>query len=264
MNDNNDITSLNQFDDEPPVRRESSNKYLVPASIIFAGILVAGSFIYSGQLQKQNPEPQPTQPIAGDLSAVRTVNEDDHILGNPNAPIVFIEYGDFECPFCNRFHKSMHAVIDAYSKEGTVAWVFRHFPLAELHKKSWTEAVASECAAELGGNEAFWEYADLIFANTKGQDGLDLSKLPRFAEQIGLSREAFNACMQSERTKPLVEEDYNEALNVVKARGTPYTLIVAEGQVAPIPGSLQPEEIATFIQLVLNQGVGHAIEEGGF
>ena len=83
---------------------------------------------------------------------VRPVSrERDHIYGNPDAVISLIEYSDFECPFCKRFHTTPKEIVDAYG--GRVNWVYRHFPLAMHNPGAQKQAEASECANELGGND---------------------------------------------------------------------------------------------------------------
>ncbi len=85
----------------------------------------------------------------------------DHIVGSPNAPIIIVEYSDSDCPYCQRFHTTMHQIKDAYGDK--VAWVYRHYPLDRLHPKSRMEAVASECVAKLSDDATFWKYLDAMF-----------------------------------------------------------------------------------------------------
>lgn len=96
-----------------------------------------------------------SKPYLGEI-AVR--EEGDHIYGNPNAKITIIGYSDFECPYCKIFHETLTQIVDESNEE--VSWVFRHWP---LHQNSVAKLIASECVATLKGNDAFWEYADLIF-----------------------------------------------------------------------------------------------------
>ncbi len=105
------------------------------------------------------------------------VTDKDHIAGNAQADIIIVEYSDTECPFCKKFHETMIQVMDEYGKSGKVAWVYRHFPLDALHKKARKEAEATECAAELGGNDKFWEYLNLMMKITPANDQLDLNLL---------------------------------------------------------------------------------------
>ncbi|MDD3662929.1 MAG: thioredoxin domain-containing protein [Candidatus Pacebacteria bacterium] len=85
-------------------------------------------------------------------------NEKDHVYGNPNAPITVIEYSDYECPYCKNFHETMKKVVD--ESNGQVNWIYRHFPIKQ---NSFEKSAAAECVAEIKGNDAFWQYSDLLF-----------------------------------------------------------------------------------------------------
>ena len=112
------------------------------------------------------------KPIAAQM---RPVSSDDHILGNVNAKIIIVEYSDLECPFCKMFHNTMHQVVE--KNNGDVAWIYRHYPIPQLHPKAFHEAEATECAWEQGGNSVFWKYTDKIFEITPSNNGLDEAKL---------------------------------------------------------------------------------------
>lgn len=99
------------------------------------------------------------QPVDTEM---RPVSRDDHILGDINAEIIIVEYSDLDCPFCKVFHNTMHQVVE--KSEGKVAWVYRHYPIPQLHPNAPKKAEETECAWELGGNEAFWKYTDKVFS----------------------------------------------------------------------------------------------------
>lgn len=86
----------------------------------------------------------------------------DHVYGNPNASITVIEYSDFECPYCKSFHSTMKKIVA--ESDGNVNWIYRHFP---LHQTSFEKLVAAECVTQVKGNDAFWEYTDLLFGLLK-------------------------------------------------------------------------------------------------
>ncbi len=88
--------------------------------------------------------------------------EGDHILGNPDAPIKIIEYSDFECPYCKIFHATLNKIVA--ESNGNVSWVYRHWP---LHQNSFEKVVAAECVAQIKGNEAYWQYSELLFGLLK-------------------------------------------------------------------------------------------------
>jgi len=89
---------------------------------------------------------------------VPPVDESDHILGNPDAPIVIIEYSDYECRYCKIFQATAKQIIK--ESNGGVAWVYRHWP---IQQNSFEKVVAAECVAKIKGNDAFWKYSDLLF-----------------------------------------------------------------------------------------------------
>lgn len=102
---------------------------------------------------KDDPEVAAT---AKDIQ-IKEVTSSDHVRGNVNAPITLIEFSDFDCPFCKRFHPTMTQLLDEYPDK--VRWVYRHLPLTDLHPNAAKKALASECAAEQG---KFWEFADRL------------------------------------------------------------------------------------------------------
>ncbi len=113
--------------------------------------------------------------VASIETKLKPVSPDDHILGDANAKIIIVEYSDLECPFCKVFHNTMHQVVE--KSNGDVAWVYRHYPIPQLHKKAFREALATECAWEQKGNDGFWKYMDKLFEITTSNDGLDEARL---------------------------------------------------------------------------------------
>jgi protein-disulfide isomerase len=94
-------------------------------------------------------------------ASMPAVSDSDHFRGSRDAKVVFVEYSDYDCPFCSRLHPTLKRLVDEY--DGRVAWVYRHFPLTQLHPQARDVSIAAECAAELGGNDAFWEFTDRYF-----------------------------------------------------------------------------------------------------
>jgi protein-disulfide isomerase len=99
--------------------------------------------------------------MTGDqVAKIPEVTDADYARGSSNPTVYLIEYSDFQCPYCKSFHPTAQQVIDTYDN---VAWVYRHFPLDAIHPLARPSAEASECVAELGGDDAFWKFADEIF-----------------------------------------------------------------------------------------------------
>src|SRR3990167_10981365 len=107
------------------------NKFLVPLAIVVAGIFIAGAIYFSGSVRPTTNDQRQTTNAKIDIAPV---TEKDHIIGSRNADLVIVEYSDTECPFCKSFHPTMKEVVRTY--DGKVAWVYRHFPIAQLHAKA--------------------------------------------------------------------------------------------------------------------------------
>ena len=125
-----------------------------------------------------------------------------HRVGPMDAPVQLVVYSDFQCGFCRQLVPVLQEIRGEFPLE--VSIVYRHFPLS-AHPRAFAAAAAAECAAEQG---AFWEYHDKLFA-----DGGDLgdAKLLELASSLGLDRERFSACLQSDRPRRVVEGNLREA-----------------------------------------------------
>jgi len=177
----------------------------------------------------------------------------DHIRGNPAAPVTLIEYSDFECPFCKSFHPTVKKLVD--ESNGQVRWVYRHFPLDQIHPvKARKEAAASECAAELGGNDAFWKFADRFYELTPSNNRTDIDTvLPQIAREIGLDAAKFASCLASGRHDRRVEEDLQNAF-ATGGRGTPWTIIVSKsGKMYPLSGAQPYAAVKQLVELALQE-----------
>ncbi|HEX8009883.1 MAG TPA: thioredoxin domain-containing protein [Casimicrobiaceae bacterium] len=185
--------------------------------------------------------------------AIRPVSETrDHIRGNPAAPVTLVEYSDFECPFCKRFHPTVKQIVD--ESGGQVRWVYRHFPIDQLHSKARREAAASECATELGGKDAFWKFADRFFELTPSNNNTDIDTvLPQIAREMGLDQAQFASCLASGRYDRHVEEDLQNAA-ATGGRGTPWSIIVSKsGQTYPLSGAQPYAAVKQLIELALRE-----------
>ncbi|MBI5134094.1 MAG: thioredoxin domain-containing protein [Candidatus Taylorbacteria bacterium] len=218
----------------------------IPVAIIIAGVLIAFGLYWSGRgtaIQKPSPAAQ-----APSLSSIDPIGPDDHVLGNPNAAIVLVEYSDIECPYCKQFHSTLSALMKEYGSKAQLAWAFRHYP---VHNNSVKEGEATECAAELGGNDAFWRYLDKIFAATPSNDGLDLSTLPVLAKEVGIDEARFNECLASGKHKARILKDKDD-VTAAGAQGTPYSVLFVNSQRIPITqGALPYEDMKNIIDTIL-------------
>ena len=227
----------------------------VPAAIILAGVLVAGAVLLSGNKSNTaqvnvKQQPQVAEQETGNLEKMIPISASDHIRGNPEALVKIVEYSDTECPFCKRFHDTMKQVMENEGKQGKVAWVYRHFPLDQLHSKARKEAEATECAAELGGNDKFWAYLDRLMEITPANNGLDLAELPKIAQYIGLDTDKFNECLTSDRYAKKIEEHVQNA-QATGGNGTPWSIVVSKnGKKYPLSGAQPYASVKVLIKQV--------------
>ncbi len=230
----------------------------MPIAVVIAGVIIAGAVIYSGGKAPtagtaNQPQQQQVAQQTGDLEQMTPVTSKDHIRGDINAPVKIVEYSDTECPFCKRFHTTMKEVIDTYGKDGKVAWVYRHFPLDQLHSKARKEAVAMECANELGGNDKFWEYADRLYEVTPANNGLDLAELPKIAEYVGLDKAKFNTCLASTRYDKHIQDEVENA-QATGGNGTPWSIVVGkDGKKYPLSGAQPYASIKQIVEQALQE-----------
>ncbi len=234
---------------------KKSNKIIVPAAIIIAGLIIGGAIYYDrkspGNPTVNSAQNQPAAPAVAPLDNLNPISEKDHVLGDPNAPVSIITFTDLECPFCKRFHVTMNQVMDEYGKTGKVKWAFRQLPLEQLHSKAKNEAIATECAADLGGNDAFWKYVNRLFEITPSNNGLDPAELPKIAEYVGLNKAKFNSCLISGKFDQFISDSIDNGMKS-GALGTPYAVILGpNGKKTAIPGALPYTDVKAAIDEML-------------
>lgn len=172
---------------------------------------------------------------------VKPIDEFDHVRGDTTATITIFEYSDFECPFCETVHPTLKQLVADY--DGEVSWVYRHFPLSFHDPMATRKAVGSECAAELGGVDAFWGYADRVM-----EDSIDTDEeIVDLAVDLGLVGGKFEECLDSGKYESRVAQDLAEGTEV-GITGTPGHIILNNktGAVQSVPGA-QPIEAFKYV-----------------
>lgn len=175
---------------------------VVVAVIVVAAIAILG--------QSRTPRPQ-----MADISL-------DKSTGLENAPVVVVEYADFQCPYCEQFATGPEQQLrQDYVDTGKVRFVFRH--LAFIGPESLAAANAAECANE---QDHFWEYHDKLFAEQNGenQGAFSPENLKSFAAELNLNNQQFNQCLDSGKYQAKVQEDIDEATRL-GVRSTPSVFV---------------------------------------
>ena len=139
-------------------------------------------------------------PANSGTKLVPPVGRRDHVQGSESAPVTLVEYGDFECPHCGAAYVILKEIQEVIGKQ--LRFVFRHFPLTQIHPHAEPAAEASEAA---GAQDRFWEMHDRLFEN---QHLLDPVQLVGFAEALNLDTDTFVREFESHRYHERVREDF--------------------------------------------------------
>ena len=175
----------------------------------------------------------------------------DEFRGDPEATLTVVEFSDFECPFCRKHTLETQPVLDQeFVEPGTVRWVFKHFPLDNIHPRAAIAGVAAECAAEQG---QFWEMHDKLFTSTdRWVNNQPEEGLKALAEELGLDMDAFNACLEDPDMMDRVRSDQADGAPFV--RGTPtFVILFPNGDGRLIPGALPADQFSQALTQLLEQ-----------
>ncbi len=241
----------------PVALEQKSNNNFLAISILIAGILISGSVIYASRrgnppqggalAQNSNSQTQTAQ------TSLPPVGGRDVVLGDPNAPVTLIEYGDYQCPFCGRMFTQVEPQLRAdYINTGKVKMVYRNFQF--LGQESVAAGEAAECAAD---QNKFWDYRDALYvakvkdASTGGSENdgfFRRAELLKLAQQVGLDIPGFTTCIDSNKYANQVEKDKNDAL-AIGVNSTPTSYV--NGQ--QILGAQPYSAFKTVIDLALQK-----------
>ncbi len=241
-------------------------------SLILSALIVGGSMIWASgniatgmaSLQKaapqpavQQPMPLPTQPNAPEREVAPQPSPEGPDMagllkdaagkmGPDNAPVVFVEYSDFQCPFCGRWYKDSKAQLQRdYVDTGKVLFLYKDFPLS-FHPEAEPAALAARCAGEQG---KFWEFHDKIFEN---QADLSADNYKKWAKELKLNAGQFDSCFDSGKYKQVIQDNFSEGSRY-GVSGTPSFLVgKAGGKGQLIVGALPYSEFKKAIDQALN------------
>lgn len=184
---------------------------LQPFVLLFTQITLAPVIV--PMLTGQNQDGTPM------VEGKEVVLDNNRFRGDKDAKIVLVEFSDYECPFCARFHNGPKNVVA--NSGGEVAWAWKHFPLG-FHPQAEPTAIAAECVNKLAGNDAFWSFTDTMMSNyDKLNDNLRTTE----ANKLGIATATFNTCLKDPEMKAIVDENLSLGASF-GVNGTPNTLVV--------------------------------------
>jgi len=179
--------------------------YLFAIGVIALLVLAVRPNI-TGNAVADNVVPTAGNQLSNVPSVVEVSEDDDAVLGDPDAPVTIIEFSDYECPFCGRFVlNTLPQLKETYIDTGKVKLIYRDFPLG-FHQDAQKAAEATEVARELGGDEAFWMMHDKIFETAQ----MSVSELKGYARDFGLDGAAFDSLLDSGKYAEEVQKDFQD------------------------------------------------------
>ncbi|TSC90129.1 MAG: protein-disulfide isomerase [Microgenomates group bacterium Gr01-1014_5] len=173
------------------------------SGILFAILIIVGALIWGlGQFLNNSSTETST-------SSVNTISVSDQIKGNREAKVVLVEYSDFQCPACAAYYSVLKQVAADFKSD--VAFVYRHFPLRQIHQNSELAARAAEAAGKQG---KFWEMHDLLFENQKEWSSEKKAEefFKRYAESLSLNTVQFETDINSSEIRVKVNNDYQSGV----------------------------------------------------
>jgi len=228
MEENKEENMMEPAAEQPVVVKEKKDRFL-PISILVAAILIGGAVVFSS-LYKGTPTPStagtptdtgnsaPTAPITDATNTnVMTLGPRDAILGNANASVTIVEYGDYQCPYCGEefFAQTEPQIVQNYIDTGEVRMVFRNF--AFLGTESTAAAEAAECAED---QNKLWAYHDALYTGKVADDEnggseddgyFNQTLFLKLAAQVGLNIPTFTSCIESDKYASLVAQEKTDA-----------------------------------------------------
>jgi protein-disulfide isomerase len=222
------------------VNEQPKKDFILPASIIVAAIMIGGAVVFAtlyrggsapaapaGGTVAAGTTPAPSQ---ASTTAILALSPRDAILGNKNAPVTIVEYGDYQCPYCSEYFESVQpGIVKNYLDTGKAKMVFRN--LAFLGPESVAAAQAAECAED---QNQLWPYHDALYTakladfNKGGaeDDGvLSRTLFLKIAAQLHLDMPTFTSCIDTNKYASLVAQEKADGYTVIGAYSTPATFV---------------------------------------
>ena len=205
-----------------------------------ASIVIIVAFLGFNEISNESKlviEPTPTIQEAGPPKVTITtfVDNGSPILGNPNAPIILVEFGDYQCHFCNVFfHSTEDEILKNYVETGKVKMIFKDFNI--IGPDSVNASHGAHCANDQG---LFWEYHDILYSNWTGENNgwASSENLLKFAQEVGLNVDEWSECMSDGRHSQVIVAS-NEDAKSLGLTGTPaFFVIGSDGKTTGISGA---------------------------
>ena len=210
------------------------------ASIAIVAVMFGLNGIFDESELAIKPTPEMDSIGPTEITMETFVENGSPVLGNPNAPITLVEFGDYQCHYCHVFFESIEGkIMKNYIETGKVKMIFKDYNI--IGKDSVKASQGAHCANDQG---LFWEYHDTLYSNWTGENNgwASGANLANYAQDIGLEMNQWTDCMsQQKHSKTIL--DSNEDAKKLQLTGTPaFFVISSDGQVSKLFGA-QPFEV---------------------
>lgn len=259
-----------------------SEKLYLPVSLLLSALIISGTIFFvgadmgnklsglsvAGTLQNAGtqtnpgiavaaplPTPSPSpQPSAGPISLAETSKNFAGKLGKDDAPVIIVEYSDYQCPFCRKWFNDAKSQLDKeYIETGKVQLIYKDFPLG-FHPMAPVYAEAARCAGDQG---KYWEFHDTIFVEQEkfGQgtiSNITKDDVKKWAVDLGLNATEFNSCLDTGKNTSAVQSNVSDG-STAGVGGTPSFVIGKRGGTGQLLVGAQPyASFKTAIDALLN------------
>lgn len=199
-------------------------KLTTPAAIILAAVILGVSHITYGALITQNSQAAPKTTFLG-----RAIDESDLPTGNLKSKVLVVEYSDTECPFCAQLHPTITRIQQEYASK--VGFVYRYFPLTQIHPHSFEESRAVYCVGKTLGAAKREEYINEMFTYKLGKKNMVLPENGKedMAKNVGVNFDQFKSCLASQESSDAVTASMQDGI-AAGVQGTPATFILVKNK----------------------------------
>jgi protein-disulfide isomerase len=197
-----------------------------PVAILLGALMISVSHITYATILA-NPSGNTGKQL--ELFKGRAIDESDLAVGKAKADVIVVEYSDTECPFCAQFYPTMKKLQNEYSSK--VSFVYRYFPLTQIHPNAFDEARAVYCVGKIAGAEKRRNYIDEMFAYKTAKQNMTLPKGGResLAKNIGIDEKVFTSCMSGADSGEAVNASTQDGI-VAGVEGTPATFVLVKNK----------------------------------
>ncbi len=241
--------------------------FTTPVSIILGAVIIAISILISGTIIKDTVANNTSTDVKNDkkqdsIFTGKSIDDTDYVEGKVNSKVLVLEYSDPECPYCILAYPTIKRLREEYA--GKVAFVYRHFPLTQIHAHAFAESQAIACAGVIGGTQKYYSYMDTLFeykvprqSQTNSSPQLPTTGKEDFAKSVGIDVAQFSSCLSNSKSADMVNASTNDGVQA-GVDGTPTTFVLVKNGnkydiVANISGAQQYSYFKTAVDEALSK-----------